>query len=202
MKKSVVYGLFAVSFLCIMGSLIAINFIAPKEGNKVLGISKGILDYKYQLPVLKTNDTIIRPYYESEISPELKFYDINAEEETQQKSLIYYEGTYIQSTGVAYIKSIPFDVIAVLDGTVKEVRGDEILGNIVVIEHQNGYVSTYQGVDDIKISEGSPIVQGQVIAKSSTSNIFKDLGNHLYFELSKNGEYVNPEEYYNKSINE
>ena len=202
LKKSVVYSLFVMAFIAIMGSLIAINYMDKKYNKTAVTVSKGILDYHGYIPVLKTNDTIVRPYYDNGVDLVLRFYDYNSTEEEQKKALIYYEGSYIQSSGVAYSKKEPFDVISILDGTVKEVTHDDILGNIIVIEHENGYVSVYQSVDDIVVEEGSPIVQGQGIAKSSNSNILKDLGNHLYFELSKDGEYVNPEEYYNKSINE
>ena len=202
LKKSVVYSLFVIAFIFIIGGLIVINSGSREPNESVMTVSKGILDYNGYIPVLKTNDTIIKPYYENGVDLALRYYDYNASEEEQQRALIYYEGSYIQSSGVAYSKKEPFDVIAVLDGTVKEVTHDDILGNIVVIEHENGYESVYQSIDGINIEEGSPIMQGQVIAKSANSNILKDLGNHLYFELSKNGECVNPEEYYNKSINE
>lgn len=202
LKKSVVYSLFLIAIIAIIGSLIAINFVKDDPSEDVITVSKGILDYSGYVPVIKTNDTIIKPYYESGVDLVLKFYDYNGIEEDQQKALIYYEDTYIQSSGVAYSKKNPFDVIAVLDGTVKEVTYDDIIGNMIVIEHENGYESTYQSIDGINVDKGSPVMQGQVIAKSATSNISSNLGNHLYFELSKDGVYVNPEVYYNKSINE
>ena len=202
LKKSVVYSLFVIAFIAIMGSLIVINYMDKEVRNDAITVSKGILDYNGYIPVLKTNDTIIRPYYDNGVDMVLRFYDYNSSEEEQQKALIYYEGTYIQSSGVAYSKNKAFDVLSVLDGTVKEVTHDDIVGNMIVIEHENGYISTYQSVDNINVSKGTSVVQGQVIAKSANSNILKDLGNHLYFELSKDGEYVNPEEYYNRSINE
>ena len=203
LKKSVAYSLYAISFVLIMLGLISFNYIVNITGksNDVL-VSKGILDYNYYIPVVKTNDTIIRPYYEGGIDIVLKYYNINASEEDQQKSLIKYENTYIQSNGVAYSKGNAFDVVSILDGTVKEVKSDDILGNIVVIEHANGYVSTYESISDIQVEPNMSVVQGQIIAKSSTSNISKELDNHLYFELSKDGINVNPEEYYNKSVNE
>ena len=203
LKKSVAYSLYAISFVLIMLGLISFNYVVNSVGeSEDKLVSKGILDYDHYIPVVKTNDTIIRPYYEGSVDIVLKYYDIDASEEDQQKSLIKYENTYIQSNGVAYSKGNAFDVISVLDGTVKEVKNDEILGNIVVIEHANGYVSTYESISDIQVEPNMPVVQGQVIAKSSTSNILKDLNNHLYFELSKDGVNVNPEAYYNKSVNE
>lgn len=202
MKKSVVYSLYTISFVLIMGGLVLFNYSKNSIKENAFFVSKGILDYDYYIPVIKTTDTIIRPYYDNGVELVLSFYDVNASEEEQQKSLIQHDGTYIQSNGVAYSKGNPFDVIAISDGTVKEVKTDDMLGNIVVIEHSNNYISTYESIDNITVEVGNPVVQGQVIGKSSTSNISKNLDNHLYFELSKNGENVNPEMFYNKSINE
>ena len=200
MKKNILY---VISFVLVMGGLVVFNIFVNRETEKkTVYVSKGILDYSHYIPVVKTGDIITRPYYDKDIELVLYFYDINACEEDQQKSLIQYDGTYIQSNGVAYSKEKPFDVVSILDGTVKEVRSDDMLGNMIVIEHNNGYISTYESIDNISVEQGMPVVQGQVIAKSSTSNISKNLNNHLYFELSKDGENVNPEMFYNKSVNE
>ena len=92
--------------------------------------------------------------------------------------------------------------MSVLPGTVKEVKEDDTLGNVITIEHANGIVSIYQSVSDILVKAGDQVMNGQKLAKSSTSNISKELENHLYFELVINGECVNPEEYYDKTVNE
>lgn len=203
LKKSVSSSLYVVAFVLIMTGLVLFNLALNnnKKSNPIF-VSKGILDFENYIPVVRTNDTIIRPYYDETASLVLKYYDITDSEEDQQQSLIECDGTYIQSNGVAYSKEEPFDVISILDGTVKEVRQDDMLGNIIVIEHNNGYISTYESIDNITVESGMPVVQGQLIAKSATSNISKNLNNHLYFELSKDGENVNPEKYYNRSINE
>ncbi len=204
LKKSTEKSLYVIAFVLVMTGLVLFNYFVNNNKSKedLILVSKGILDYDDYVPVVKTNNTIIRPYYDSGISIVLKYYDVLASEEDQQNSLIQYDGTYIQSNGVAYSKGNPFDVISILDGTVKEVRQDDIVGNIIVIEHSNGYISTYESIDNIAVEAGMPVVQGQVIAKSATSNISKNLDNHLYFELTKDGENVNPEVYYNKTINE
>ena len=202
MKKSVAYSLYAISFVLIFLGLVTFNTVIKVNSSESVYVSKGILDYNQYIPVVTNSNTISRPYYDSDVNQVLLFYNVADTEENQARALIQYDDTYIQSNGVAYSKGVPFDVISVMDGTVKEVKSDEILGNIIVIEHDNGYMSTYESVSDITIEPGMPVVKGQLIAKSSTSNILKELDNHLYFELSKNGENVNPEEYYNRSINE
>ena len=200
MRKNILY---VIAFVLVMVGLVIFNLTRNNESkSNTLFVSKGILDYSRYIPVVKTNDIIVRPYYEGSVDIVLRYYDVTASEEEQQMSLIQYDGSYIQSNGVAYSKGHPCDVIAILDGTVKEVTDDDMLGNIIVIEHNNGYISTYESIDTISVEVGMPVVQGQVIAKSSTSNISKNLDNHLYFELSKDGENVNPEQYYNRSINE
>ena len=95
-----------------------------------------------------------------------------------------------------------FDVITILDGTVISVSENDILGTTVEIRHSNNLISLYQGLSDVLVEENMVLVQGQIIAKSGTSNINKELGNHLHFELYHNGKIVNPEKYYNRSIDE
>ena len=165
-------------------------------------VSKGILDYEERVPVVNPNTKIIRPYIDSDVKIVKRFYDYNDEAQNQEKSLIYYEGTYIPSSGVSYSKGDVFDVVAIYDGKVKEVKEDTILGNVITIEHDNGLISMYESVSDITVKAGDSVICGQIIAKSSTSNISTDLGNHLYFELILNGVSINPENYYDKLISE
>lgn len=203
LKSSVVYGLYAISFALLVGGVTLLAFSLRKTStyeDKV--VSKGILDYEEQIPVVSADTKIIRPYLNEDIKIVKKFYDYQAEASTQEQSLFYYEGTYMQSSGVSYSNGNTFDVVAILDGSVKEIKEDSTLGNIITIEHEKGITSVYQSISEISIKAGDSVVAGQVIAKSSTSNISKDIGNHLYFELIIDGVCVNPENYYDKSINE
>lgn len=205
LKKSVVYSLYAISFTFLLAGVIMVGFaVANSKKNKsdYQYVSKGILDYEDKVPVVNTDIKIVRPYTDSDVKIVKNFYDYKSDSEQQEKSLIYYEGTYLQSSGVSYSKGDVFDVVSIYDGKVTEVKEDTTLGNTITIEHKNGVISNYQSVSDIKVKEGDSVVGGQVIAKSSTSNIATDLGNHLYFELIINGVCVNPENYYDKSINE
>ena len=205
LKKSVIYGLYLISFTFVVVGTVILGFMAKKasQSNEYYEyVSKGILDYEERVPVVNTDIKIIRPYKDSDVKIVKSFYDYKSDSNEQEKSLIYYEGTYMPSSGVSYSKGDIFDVVAIYDGKVKEVKEDTILGNIITIEHDNGVISIYQSVSDINIKSGDKVVSGQLIAKSSTSNISTELGNHLYFELIIDGVSVNPENYYDKSISE
>lgn len=203
LKKSVVYGLYATSFTLLVGGVLLLGYATKRVNTSDYEyVSKGILDYEENIKVVNTESVIARPYLDSNIQVVKSYYDYKAEAESQEKSLIYYEGTYMQSSGVSYSKGDVFDVVSILDGTVKEIKEDNTLGNVIMIEHENGITSVYQSVSDIQVKANDTVTSGQIIAKSSTSNISTELDNHLYFELIIDGICVNPENYYDKSINE
>lgn len=152
-------------------------------------------------PVVSTNDImIIRPYNDPAVKIGKNFYNYKSDEESQKNAIVYYENTYIQNSGIDYIKNEEFDVVSVLDGTVLSVNNNDLLGNTIEIKHDNKFISVYQGLSTITVKEGDTIIQGQVLGKSGISKINSELGNHLHFELFKDGQVVNPEEYYNKNI--
>lgn len=149
------------------------------------------------MPVSKeeTNDEIVRPYTDTSVEIGKSYYDYKEESENQEDSIIYYENTYIQNTGVDYISKNVFDVNAIADGKVISVTEDDIVGITVKIEHNNNMISVYQSIKDVTVKENEQITKGQVIATSGTNNISSDLGNHLHFELYKENILVNPEDF-------
>lgn len=154
-------------------------------------------------PVISTDEVvIIKPYLNETVKVGRNFYNYKDEEKNQQNSIVYYENTYIQNSGIDYVADEVFDVVSVLEGTILSVNNNDILGNIIEIKHDNNYISVYQGLSSVLLKEGDVVKQGQTIGKSGKSKINKDLGNHLHFELFKDGKIVNPEKLYNKKINE
>jgi murein DD-endopeptidase MepM/ murein hydrolase activator NlpD len=63
-------------------------------------------------------------------------------------------------------------------------------GNVVQIDHGNGYVTIYAHLSQINVSVCTPVGQGAVIgAAGNTGNSF---GAHLHFEVRQGGSNVNP----------
>ena len=106
----------------------------------------------------------------------------------------------MQNSGTDFVGEKVFDVVAVLDGSVTDVKEDETLGKVVEIKHENGYISIYQSLSEVSVKKGDMVTQGQVIGKSGTNELDKDMGNHLHFELYVNGTVVNPTLYLNKEL--
>ncbi len=150
--------------------------------------------------VMKEEKKVLNPYTDSSVTIGKSYYDYKADAETQEKSIVYHDNTYMQNSGIDFIAENPFDVVAILDGSVTDVKDDDTLGKIIEIKHDNGYVSIYQSLSEVSVKKGDVITQGQVLGKSGTNNLDKDMGNHLHFELYVNGQVVDPTLYLNKEL--
>jgi stage II sporulation protein Q len=95
-----------------------------------------------------------------------------------------------------------FAVVAALGGTVTQVKEDAVLGNVIEVEHSKGVVTQYQSVKDIAVKEGDVVKQGQFLAKAGQSELNKQAGTHLHFEIRKNDVAVNPVSYFNKTVSD
>lgn len=203
LKKPVIYSLYAIGIIGLtMGIFLVNKTNSYNDSEEHQYVSKTSIKKDDDIAVVNTKTKIVRPYIDGDVKIAKNYYDYKDTEEKQENSIIYYEGTYMPSEGVAYAKDDSFDVISILDGTVESVKEDETVGNIITIKHDKGIVSIYESVKDIKVKQGDSVAQGDKIATTTTSNLRKDLNNHLYFELKINDKTVNPEEYFNKSIDD
>ena len=155
---------------------------------------------KDSLPVVNDNIRIIKPYLDQSVTIGKNYYDYQGEEDTQIKSIVVHDNTYTQNTGIDYISENKFDVVSILDGTVIAVKKDDEVGNSIEIKHDNGIISIYQSLSETTVKKGDTVTQGQVIGKSGTNELDKDMGNHLHFEFYVNGQVVNPSLYLNKEL--
>jgi murein DD-endopeptidase MepM/ murein hydrolase activator NlpD len=63
-------------------------------------------------------------------------------------------------------------------------------GNMVMIDHGNGYQTVYGHMSSVAVSCGQSVYQGQYIgAAGSTGN---STGSHLHFEIRLYGQFINP----------
>ena len=156
--------------------------------------------FENEVPTVSEDVVILKPFSDESVKVTKYYYDYKAEKENQQNALILYENTYMQNSGIDYTSDKQFEVATILDGVVIEVGEDETLGKFVEIRHSNDMISIYQSLSDITVKKDEEIKQGYVIGKSGKNNINPKQENQLHFELSYKGEYVNPEDYFDKKV--
>ena len=166
------------------------NFVMSAFKNNVVTVAK------------EENDTIVKPYASDKVEVSKGYYDINAEEKTQQNSLIYYEKTYMENTGILYASTEKFDAIATMDGTIKNIKEDEILGIVVEVENNSKVTTIYYSLGELNVAVGDSVKQGDVIGTSGTNKLETENKNVLLFEVYIDGNLKNPEEFYNMKISE
>ncbi len=138
---------------------------------------------------------IIKPYKGEEVTISKYYYNNSDEETKQQKSLIRYQNIYMPNTGILYSSDQVFDIVPVLPGKVSVVKTDDILGNIIEIEHDNNIVTIYQSVKDVKVKVGDEVTQETIIAASGSNKLEGEKENCLHFEVYKDGTLTNPEDF-------
>lgn len=83
-------------------------------------------------------------------------------------------------------------VRATADGVIKFRGYKGALGNAVSIKHLYGYETVYAHLSRFKsqLHQGQKVKQGEIIGYVGSTG--RSTGNHLHYELKKNGEYKNP----------
>ena len=193
-----IYGIVTIS---LAASLFFLGNSLLKEKVPVTYITSSTLIEDVE-PVISETKKIKRPYIEEDIKILQNFYDNTADKKVQENSLIFYENTYLQNSGVDYGKENVFDVYSIYDGTIVNIEENDILGTIIEIEHSNNLIASYQCLGNVKVKENDTVTVGEIIATSGTCNISKNLGNHLHLEISKEGKMINPVSIYDKEITE
>ncbi len=199
LKQSVIYGIYALGSLSLIGGLFIYQAIQNTEDYiSTRYVTKNIFDEVY--PVINISKGIEKPFNDASVKIVKSFYDYK--EENHENSIIYYENTYMPNTGIIYKGDETFDVLSIYEGEVIKIEEDEIMGTIVTIKHSENVLSIYQSLKDIKVKEGDLVNKQDVIGSSGKNNLSSDIGEHLHFELIVNGQNVDPEKYYGKTLEE
>jgi murein DD-endopeptidase MepM/ murein hydrolase activator NlpD len=94
-------------------------------------------------------------------------------------------------TGLDFAGPVGTPIMAAASGTVVSSGYEGAYGNQVIIEHGDGYQTTYSHLSGIGVSVGDTVSTGDRIGtRGSTGN---STGAHLHFEVTKDGKFVDPE---------
>lgn len=103
--------------------------------------------------------------------------------------------TYKMHTGMDFTAPIGTDIYCTGDGVVKKVEYSQRgYGNHIIIDHGYGYETLYAHMNTINVKKGQSVKRGDLlgfVGNSGTST-----GPHLHYEVHKNGNQINPVNFY------
>jgi murein DD-endopeptidase MepM/ murein hydrolase activator NlpD len=98
--------------------------------------------------------------------------------------------TEVQHRGIDWKAPLGTPVYAAGAGRVTEAGERGMYGNYIRIAHDDIYETAYAHLSEILVAAGDTIMAGQLIGKVGNSGA--SMGSHLHYEVIKNGEKINP----------
>ncbi|MBQ8636583.1 MAG: peptidoglycan DD-metalloendopeptidase family protein [Clostridia bacterium] len=95
--------------------------------------------------------------------------------------------------GIDIAASVGTPVYASDDGVVICAEYKNSFGNLVKIDHGNGFETYYAHNSEILVNLNEPVKKGQIIARMGSTG--RSTGPHCHFEIHYNGEALNPMNY-------
>jgi murein DD-endopeptidase MepM/ murein hydrolase activator NlpD len=105
----------------------------------------------------------------------------------------------VQHDGIDLVAPQGSSVFASADGVVRQViHSNKGLGNIVEIDHRNGYLTRYALLGEISVSQGRTVKRGQKIGTVGISST--TFAPHLHYEVLRDGNVLDPVRYLFASV--
>jgi murein DD-endopeptidase MepM/ murein hydrolase activator NlpD len=95
--------------------------------------------------------------------------------------------------GIDFKANVGDPVLAVADGVVSFAGVKGGYGNVVDVDHGNGYITRYAHNSRLMVKAGDLIRVGTVVAKAGSTG--RSTGAHVHFEVWENGRVVNPRKF-------
>lgn len=96
--------------------------------------------------------------------------------------------------GVDYTVPEGSRVFATADGRVKEIASRSTSGRTIVIDHGNGYETSYSHLLAVNVRRGQEVRRGDIIGLSGNTGL--SIAPHLHYEVRHNGMRVDPIHYF------
>jgi murein DD-endopeptidase MepM/ murein hydrolase activator NlpD len=101
-----------------------------------------------------------------------------------------FTGQQANHPGMDYSGSYGSAILAAADGVVVWAGKRSSYGNMVEIDHGNGFMTRYAHAEEVNVKLGQKVTAGETIAIMGKTG--RATSEHLHFEVLKNGHKVNP----------
>lgn len=101
--------------------------------------------------------------------------------------------SYKCNPGILISGSEGTNIVSAYDGVVESIVEDKEHGTTVTVNMGNGYTTSYGQLMNVTVSVGEEVVLGQNLGEiGPVTAYYTEEGTHLYFEMNKDGEPINP----------
>ncbi|HEX4895287.1 MAG TPA: M23 family metallopeptidase [Solimonas sp.] len=104
-----------------------------------------------------------------------------------------FTGRLTHHLGIDFAGRINSEVLSVAAGIITVAGDRDGYGNLIEINHGNGYVTRYGHNSSLLVKVGQRVNKGQAVARMGSSG--RSTGPHVHFEVLFNGNLVDPEQY-------
>jgi len=202
-RKHITY----VSFISLIQVMLILWYLNMKKPTNSLGtIEKGIVELSNgqkiineqiktvsdKITILAANDSIMNVqllHYPSTLP--LSLNDITKVSSTYSERIDPITGDKRFHWGIDYPAQKGTPVYATANGVVKKADNEAEYGNVVELDHLNGYESIYAHLNDIDVSQNQKINRGDMIGTVGRTG--RATGNHLHYEVIFMEKRINPD---------
>jgi murein DD-endopeptidase MepM/ murein hydrolase activator NlpD len=101
-----------------------------------------------------------------------------------------FDGSEAWHKGMDFAGALGSQVLSVAAGVVTKSEPRSGFGNLIEVNHGNGYVTRYAHNQRSLVAVGTTVVRGQPIALMGSTG--RSTGPHVHFEVLRNGRQINP----------
>ncbi len=101
-----------------------------------------------------------------------------------------FTGQLARHEGLDFTAAEGTPILAAADGIVSRSGWEPTYGNIIEINHAEGYMTRYAHISQRRVAEGQSIRRGQWIADVGSTG--RSTGPHLHYEVFRHGRVLNP----------
>jgi hypothetical protein len=171
-RRTSVFGLTAYAIV-VPGIIFLLMAFSPlkhfhREAPSEISFNQGSLSFG--LPIDGENDFLLESGYGERLHPVL--------------------GVMRLHTGIDLTAKEGIPVVSADEGVVIKANMAEAWGNIIVVQHDETYSTSYSHLKSMNVKEGDRVRKGQVIGLVGNTGMSTKY--HLHFELLKNGKAIDP----------
>ena len=146
---------------------------------------------------LKDNDVPVVPVVNTPVAYTMPIVGAESGQGFSVDKLVYNKtlNQWRTHNGVDFVCEKGVAVVAIYDGTVTNVEATTLEGTVVEIDHGNGLVAIYKGLENVVLNKGDKVTLGQKIGEIGSMMTESLDGYHLHLEMTLNGKFVNPMDY-------